>query len=352
MADERGLSLKRTVPFLLGGLLVFLIYIYFFIGINEIVAILRKVNLVYYSFAVASLFLIVLFNSLAWHYFLRPLSVKVSFRKAFLFTWIGNFVDLIIPAEAISGDASKVYLMAKESGENMGKMVASVISQRILAMVISLVSLIFSSIVLYTIRYELPVFVLNLVLLIIVGIVISLLFVFLCLLKQTLTRKLIDAVLRFLVFISRGRLKLDSMRVKATKMLCVFHGSMGILKSPKFLVAPVFFSSLSWIISIVLSYLVFVSLGQHVDFILILVVISISVNIQHIPLGIPGEVGLVEIVMASLYGLLGVEAGIATAATVLIRLVTVWLRIVIGLIAVQWIDLKDLLKQLRKDLPM
>jgi len=61
-------------------------------------------------------------------------------------------------------------------------------------------------------------------------------------------------------------------------------------------------------------------------------------------------VGVVEIVMTSLYGLLGVEAGIAAAATVLIRLLTVWLRIIIGFVAVQWIDLKDLAKNLRQDL--
>jgi uncharacterized membrane protein YbhN (UPF0104 family) len=71
---------------------------------------------------------------------------------------------------------------------------------------------------------------------------------------------------------------------------------------------------------------------------------------QSIPVGIPAEVGLVEIVMSSLYGLLGVDAGIAIAATILTRLLLVWLRMLVGLIAVQWIDLKDLAKNLRQDL--
>ena len=351
MVSEKGLSLKRTVPFLLIGILIFLVYLYFFADISQTIAIIQGVDLFYYSIAVAVLFLIMIINALTWQYFLRPLLVKVSFRKTFLFTWIGVFADLLVPAESLSGDASKVYLMIKESGENAGKVVASVVSHRILAMIISLGSLIFSSIILYAIQYELPAFVLNLVLIIIVGTGVALFFISLCILKETLTQRIIDAVIRFLAFVSRGRLKLDSMRTKATNALSAFHGSIVVLlKNPKNLVAPVFFSLVSWIFSILLSYLVFVSLGQQVDFVLITIVYSISVNIQSIPIGIPAEVGLVEIVMTSLYGLLGLDAGIAAAATVLIRLLTVWLRIIIGIVAVHWIDLKDLAKNLRQDL--
>jgi len=351
MVTEKGLSLKKTVPFLLVGILIFLGYLYFFSNISQTIAIIQNVDIIYYGGAVGVLFLTMIINALAWQYFLRPLLVKVPFRKTFLFTWIGTFVDLLVPAESISGEAAKVYLMTKESGENAGKVVASVVTHRILAMIISLGSLIFSSIVLYSIQYELPAFVLNLVFIIIVGTGVSLFFISLCILKETLTQKIIDAVLRFLAYISRGRLEQDVMRTRAIKMLSVFHGSIvSLFKNPKKLVAPVFFSVVSWIFSIFISYFVFVSLGQPVDFVLITIVYSISVNIQAIPVGIPAEVGLVEIVMTSLYGLLGVDAGIAAAATVLIRLLTVWLRMIIGFVAVQWIDLKDLAKNLRQDL--
>jgi uncharacterized protein (TIRG00374 family) len=81
-----------------------------------------------------------------------------------------------------------------------------------------------------------------------------------------------------------------------------------------------------------------------------MVVYSISVNIQTVSISIPGDIGLVEVVMSSIYGLFGVDAGLATAATLLIRLITVWLSLIIGFIAVQWIDLKDLVKNLRQDL--
>ena len=351
MVTEKGISVKRTVPFLAVGILVFLAYIYFFVGIDEILVIIQEVNLIDYGLAIVALFLTMLTNALTWHYFLRPLAVKVSFRKTFLFTWIGVFVDLLVPAESISGDASMVYMMTKETNENTGKVVASVLSHRLLLMIISLSSLIFSSIVLFIVQYELAAFVLNFVLLIIIGTSITVFFLFLCCFKEKLTQKLIDKVLRFVVFISRDRLNIDNIQVKVTKALIAFQDSIRYLrKNPKNLVLPAFVALVSWIFSILISYFVFIGLGQHVDFILILVVYSISVNIQSIPVGIPAEVGVVEIVMASLYGVLGVEAGIATAATILIRLLTVWLRIAIGFIAIQWIDLKELAKNLRQDL--
>jgi len=344
MLSERRMTIRRTVPFLVIGLLIFIGYLYFFVDIPEMLTIIQRVDFRYYSLAVAVLLLNMLAYSLTWQYFLRPLSVNVPFRKTFLFTWIGVFVDLLIPAESISGDASKVYLMSKDSGENTGKVVASVVSHRILSMIITLSSLIISSVSLFILRYELPALVLNLILLVAVGTAISLVFIVLLCTREQLSHKLIDLLLRFFVFILRGRLKLASLRSKARKALGAFHESIEVLgRNPKSLVQPVSFSIVSWFLSILLSYLVFVSLGHPVSFILLTIVYSISVTIQNIPMGVPGEVGLVEIVMTSLYGLLGVPLGISAAATVLIRVLWVWFRLLVGFVVVQWIGIKVLI---------
>jgi uncharacterized protein (TIRG00374 family) len=116
------------------------------------------------------------------------------------------------------------------------------------------------------------------------------------------------------------------------------------------LVPPIVFGITGWFFSILMSYLVFVSLGQQIDFFIIIIVHSVSVSIQSIPIGIPGDVGLVDTAMTWLYGLLAVENTVGAAATVLIQILRVWLRIIIGFVAVQWIDLKDLTKHLRQDL--
>ncbi|MDH5419040.1 MAG: flippase-like domain-containing protein [Candidatus Bathyarchaeota archaeon] len=346
MLSEKRMTIKRTVPFLLIGLLIFIAYLYFFVDIPEMLTIIQRVDLRYYLLAVAVLLLNMLAYSLTWQYFLQPLSINVPFRKTFLFSWIGVFVDLLIPAESISGDTSKAYLMTKESGENAGKVVASVVGHRILSMIITLSTLIISSISLFILQYELPAFVSNLILLVAIGTVISLIFIFLLCIREQLTQKLIDLLLRFFVFISRGRLKLTSLRSKARKTLSAFHQSIEVLGgNPRSLVRPVFFSIVAWFLSVLLSLLVFVSLGHPVGFVLVTIVTSISVSIQNIPLGVPGEVGLVEIAMTSLYiALLGPQAvSVAAAATVLIRVLTVWFRLLLGFVAIQWIGIKALI---------
>jgi len=337
---EKRRTLKRTVPFLLIGLLIFIAYLYFFVDIPEMLTTIQHIDLFYYSLAVAVLLLNMLAYSLTWQYFLRPLSINVPFKKTFLITWVGIFVEFFVPSESIGEDASKTYLMTKESGENTGKVVASVLGHRILSMVVTLSTLIICSLSLFIAQYELHALVSNLILLIIVGTAIPLIFIYLLFLKKDLMQKLVDLLLRFFTFVSRGRLKLASLRSKAKKALSAFHQSIEVLgRNPRNLVQPVFFSIVSWFLSVLISYLVFFSLGYPVSFVLLTIVYSISRSLQSIPTMLPGEVGFIEIVMTTLYiALLGPQAAaVSAAATVLIRVLWVWFRLPLGFIAVHWI---------------
>ena len=340
---EKRKTIRRTVPLLLIGLLIFIGFLYFFVDIPEMLTIIQHIDLRYYLLAVIVLLLNMLAYSLTWQYFLRPLSINVPFRKTFLITWVGIFVEFFVPSESIGEDVSKTYLMTKESGENTGKVVASVVGHRILSMVITLGTLIICSISLFILQRELPALVSNLIFLIVVGTAIPLIFIFLLFLKKSFTQKLVDLLLRFFAFILRGRLNLASLRSKAEKALSAFHQSIEILgRNPRSLVQPVFFSIMSWILSIFVSYLVFFSLGYPVSFVLLTIVYSISRSLQSIPTMLPGEVGFIEIVMTSLYGLLGIPLDISAAATVLIRVLWVWFRLPLGFIAVQWTVSKGL----------
>jgi len=354
MIPEKRVLTKRTLPLLLIGLLIFIAYLYFFVNIPEMIATFKGINLFYYSLAVVVLLLNMLFSALVWQYFLRSLSINVPFRKTFLFDFIGSFVDQLVPAESISGDASRAYLMSKDSGENAGKVVASVVSDRILSMIITLSSLIISSTSLFILNYKLPSLVLNLILLVVIGITISLVFIFLLCLKEELTQKIIDSLLRFSNFLLRGRLKLTSLRSKTRKALRVFHQSIEFLGgNPRSLVWPVVFSVVAWLLSVFVSFLVFVSLDHPISFNVAIIVYSISCAIQTIPVGIPAEVGPVEIIMTSLYiALLGPQLGsqaapVSAAATVLIRLITVWLKFFMGFVAFQWVGIKALVGRSR-----
>lgn len=338
--------MKRGILFLLIGLSIFLVYLYFFggkTGIADIAAKLQTANLSYYSLAFISIILSMLFSSLTWHRLLNLLSIRATFRKAFLYVWIGTFVDLLIPMESVSGEVSKAYLMSKNSNVNSGKVVASIVSHRILSMTITLGGLIISS-VFFVLKYNPPELILYFIMTIASCTALSIVLLgYLSVRKQT-TRKIVNWVINLAARISRGRLELTSLRSKAQKMLKAFHQGIDILtRNPKALAGPVVFSIASWSLHVLVYFLVFTSIGFEIPLSAMIIVYSITVSLQTIPLGIPGEVGFMEFVMTTLYTLLGVPFVVSAAATVLTRVVTLWFKIIVGYVAVQWIGINVLM---------
>ena len=338
--------MKKGIPLVLIGLLIFIVFLYFLsgtAGLANIATTLERTNLFYYSLAFICTLLGVLLFSLTWHSLLKLLSIRISFRKTILYILVGTFVDLLIPAESISGDLSRVYLMHKNTIEDTGKVVASIVSHRIISMTTTLVGLIVSS-TYFLLRYRPSELVVNIIAIVSVGTAISI--IALCYLsaRPQTTEKVIDRIIRFVAFVSRGHWQLTSLRAKVQKMLTAFHQGIEALSTrPKSLAWPVTFTVASWFFDLLIPFFVFVSLGFGVPLSLIVVVYSISVALQTIPLGIPGEIGLIEIVMTSLYTLLGIPIAVSAAATVLVRLVTFWFKLFVGYAAMQWVGIKTLI---------
>jgi len=343
MVSRKRFTIKGAFPLLVIGLLIFIAYLYFFVGIGEIAGALRRANLFYYSLAFIAVFVEIFFYALAWQRFLVPLSVKVPFRKTFLYVWVGLFVDLLVPAESVSGEISKAYLMVRGAGGNAGKVVASIVGHRILNMIIILGSLIVGTIA-FIVNFGLPVgLVLGFLILVMVGVGVSIFFLIFLSVREQATQKMIDWILRLVVFISRGRWSLDNLRAKSQKMLRVFHQGIEVLgKNPKNLVQPTVFTLTAWLFSVLIHFLVFLSLNYQVSPGQVIIVFSIINAIQAIPLGVPGEVGLTEIVMTTSYHLIGIDIEISAAATVLIRVLTLWFRLLIGYVITQWVGIKAL----------
>lgn len=335
--------MKKAIPLLLIGLLIFVLFLHFFIGIEKIVQNLQRANLLFYSLAFVAIFSHMFLYSLAWQRFLIPLSIKSPFRKTFLYVWVGHFIDLLIPAEAISGDVSKAYLMSKNSSGNTGKVIASLVGHRILNMAIILGVLIIGS-TLSIIKLGLPGYIIVLLLIAIIGTAIGLAFLCILAVREQTTWKIIDWILRLIAFLSRGRWRLDKLRARAQKMLKAFRQGIEVLRGkPRSLVLPIVFSLASWLSYLLVSFFVFLSLGHLVPLSVLMIVFAVSNAVETVPLGVPGEVGLADIVMASFYvpllaASLAISLGeaviLAGAATVLIRVVTFWFRLFVGYVAV------------------
>jgi len=346
MGIEKSSALKKGIPLLLLGLLVFLLYTYFFVGFADFVSIFLLVDPFYYLLAFTAFLLSMTFYSLTWWELLRVLSVETAFRRPFLFTWIGAFVDLLIPAESVSGEVSRAYLMHKDSSENAGKIVASVISHRILSMATTLGGLLVGS-TLFIVRYEPSELVISFILVVAVGTALSLFLLIYLSLKEKATKRVVNWLVKLIGHLFKGRLKIARLSSKVSRMLKEFHKGIEILGARRRkLVLPVGFSVMAWLFDLSIAFFVFLALPLPVQvrFSAIVIVYSIVVAVQTIPLGIPGEVGVIEIVMATLYRLLlpGIPPATIAAATILIRALTLWVKLVISGVAVQWVGFKML----------
>ncbi len=336
----------KTALFPIIGLAAFFLYVFIFqVDLASIVATIQTADLGPYLFAIVLSVAEVFFYSASWRVLLNFLNIKLSMVKAYLFVWYGIFLDIIIPAESVSGEAARVYLIQREQGtKSCGPTVASLVTHRLLGMAMN-VAILLVGVALLSLEGEISGLVLNLILLLTIGItgILTILIVFSF--KEQWSLRVINGLIRFAQIITRGKWKrLEKVKEDACRVTKSFHDSMKKFgRSWKPLASSLIGLSVSWIISLSVSYLVFLSLRTIVALSTILITSAIVLAVKSIPVGIPFEVGLPEITMTTLYMSLGVPPEISATATILNRLITLWLRFFIGLGAQQWLDLRPVL---------
>jgi len=345
MFPERHEFLKKVLPLIVLGILIFVLYLYFFVDIPGLAETLQRTNLLLFSLGALLVIVDIGFYSLSWQHLLRALSVKAGFRETFWFTWISIFVDFVIPSESISGDITRTYLMSNKLSGASGKVAASVVFQRIIFMFITLASFMAGSLACVMWHYNMPPIVLNIVFIIILITSFFLVLLVLLCIKRSWMEKVADYVLRLSEFVSRKRLRREGLKPKVTEFLEVFYeGTRVFWKQPEKLFFPVVFAVLAWVMNLLICFTAFASVDYVVPFGTIIIVYSIGVAVQYIPFGVPAEVGVTEIVMISFYSMFGVPSSVSVAGTILTRFLTAWLKLIIGFAAFQLFGVKILKK--------
>lgn len=334
----------KTVLFPLLGLIGFFLYIYLFkVDILGIITTAQSANPIIYSIAILVGLVEVFLFTVSWRVLTNHLFIKMTLTRAYLYVWYGIYVDIIIPAESISGELTRTYLLTRDQCGSFGRIIASLFTHRLLGMTINVVALILGITLLYTENQVTPI-VFNLIIFIAVVITAIIALMILLSFKQQWSLKIIDWTTRFASTISKGRWKLEKFREQAVEITEHFHDSMKEYRNaPKALANALFYLILSWIFSLSIPYLVFQSLGHPVSWSIILITSAIVLAVKSIPIGIPFEVGLPEAAMTTLYISMGVPAALSATATILTRIITLWFRFFIGFAAQQWIELKPVI---------
>ncbi|NLE03651.1 MAG: flippase-like domain-containing protein, partial [Crenarchaeota archaeon] len=324
---------RKTILLPVIGIVAFFLYILLFnVDLIMVIETAKTANPIIYSAAILMGFAEIFFFAISWRSLLSSLKVKISVMRSFLYTWYGIFLDIVIPAESITGELCRIYLVNREQPGTSGKTTASLVTQRLISMAINVVMLVVGIIfIANTMNLRPDIFWITL--LFTVGITAIIIVVMLISWKENWSKKMIDGVIRLCNWITRKKWeqKLESVKEQVISAAKTFHDSMKEMgRNPKKLVLPTFYLALNWITSIAVPYLVFLSLGYDVPWTIILVTTSIVIAVKSIPLGIPFEVGLPEITMTTIYtglldGIIGPQAAIVSAtATILIRLITLW----------------------------
>lgn len=343
---ERRYLTKRSLLVLVVGIIAYLAFLFVYTDVGAIMGALQSANLGLYALAFIAAVANMVFHSLTWWNILDYLSIKTTFRNVFSYMWIGHLVDILVPAESVSGEIARVYLMNRSlnwAGErsvnnSTGRIVTSILSHRIIYTGISLIGLIGGSI-LFQLNYGASQPLASIMILMIAGASFSLLLLAMVSFRKKLAWRVVDALLRLLGFVTRGRLDLADLQPKARSVLDAFHEGFHLLRDRSWtLLIPVGFSLMAWLLNLSITYFALIALNVDVPLSAIIVVFSIIDALQTIPIGIPGEVGVIEIAMTTLYTALGVLPAVSATITILVRVVTMWFKVLVGIPTIHYVS--------------
>jgi uncharacterized protein (TIRG00374 family) len=338
---------RKSIAFMILGLVAFILYLYFFVGFAGLFSLLSKLNVyqysLFFSLAIVSVFLAVVFDSMIWHSLLGSLSVKVKLRKIVLFNWIGNFVELVIPSVTIGGELTRIVLVQKETKHDLGIAAGTVIGSRLITTFVYSGGLLISFLLLLFYN-QLPFYMITPVLLVAVGTAAALAVVFIIAFKESAGKKIINFSLWVARHITKNPVTLSHAEAKISQSISSFSEVFRTFRSnPLCLIKPIIFSIIAWLFNIIVFLMVFYSLNfTRISFIDLATIYSVITTVETVTAGFP--IGAVEVAMTSLFGLYGVPLVIAAAATTLTRLLTYWCQVLVGYPLVEWIGLKSLLK--------
>ncbi|MDR0372820.1 MAG: flippase-like domain-containing protein [Nitrososphaerota archaeon] len=329
------------------GLVAFILYLWFFVGFEGLFTLLRGLDVYQYSLflilAVGALLAGVIFDSLIWHSLLEILSVKVKFRKLFLYNWIGNFVELIIPSATIGGEVVRIALSQKEIKNDTGIAAATVLGSRIISTFVYSGGLIISFLFLLFTR-KLPIYLITPIILVISGTAVVIACVFLVAFKETATDKITNIAMWIIKHIIKDSSKQEKFRTKIYHSLLSFSGVFKTFKNqPRRLIKPIVYAVIAWLFNLSVYLMIFYALDfTAISLIDLATVYCIITTVETLTAGVP--VGAVEVTMINLFVLYGVPMAVAGAATTLARLLTFWCQIIVGYPLVEWVGTKSLLK--------
>jgi uncharacterized protein (TIRG00374 family) len=308
------------------GFTLFMLYLIFFTDFAQVGSVIAGINPIIYLLAFMCVIAGSAFDALAWKSTLDSLSVKTTFRRIFNLSWVGHFVDTLIPG-GLAGDAFKTYLLAKDQDVSGSKAAASIIIKDILELVVILGSLIVG-IVLLAVNYAVNSLVMMAIGLTMVLLALPLVLIVYFSMNIGATESVLRTIESVFAKVRRTETSNTALQKKVHNQIKEFQGGMMIMKNnPKAMIKPVIAQTIAWVFEVLSFFLVFLAIGSAIGIDKVVIANTIVSNVQGQGIALAG---VSQIVSSQLYSVLGITAGVAIASSLLAGFVGFWFKLVIS----------------------
>jgi len=321
--------MDRKTILLLGISVVILLVMLWFVGIDQVILALKLANLYIIVLAIVVQIVTYFLYSLRWQILNKQSNMDVSIKELLPMVLVGLAVNNITPSGRGGGEPVRAYILAKEKNYLFEETFATVVADRALD-TFPFVVLAAITIVAMTLYFDMPTWLLIVMVLAVIAIIIVLaIVIYMCINLSFGSR--VDGWIIGLVrrFYKKNTMELEN---KIHEAVFGFQDTMkGLVSNRKALYYTIPLSFLIWIFEIIRVYLVFLAFGANVNLIVIGEVFIVASLVGMIPL-LPGGLGAIDGVMILLYSSAGITSSVSAAATVIERLISFWMATIIGLV--------------------
>jgi uncharacterized protein (TIRG00374 family) len=308
------------------GFLSFILYLVFFTNFSEVGGVIEGTNVLVFILPFVCVLIGSAFDALAWKSTLDGLLVETTFRKIFSLSWVGHFVDTIIPGGLV-GDGFKTYLLTKEKDINSSKAAASIVIKDVLELAVILGSLIVGFLLL-VFNYSLNGTVMSALGVTILLMALPLFGILYLSINVGATEKLLRGFQKISSKIKGKESTSTTLQEKLHHQIMEFReGVLSIKKNPKAVVKPITFQTLAWVFEILALYFVFVAIGDTIGIDKVVITNTIVSNVQG-----QGVIlaGLSQAVSSQLYSVLGIIDRVAVASSLMAGFASFWFKLVVS----------------------
>ena len=319
---------KRTA-ILLGISFAILAIMLYFVGIDKVIDALKDAKIEYIIIAIAMQVFTYFLYTLRWKLLNDIAGINVGLKKLFPMVMVGLAVNNITPSGRGGGEPVRAYILAREENYLMEDTFATVVADRALD-TFPFVVLSVLTIIAMTFYFKFQTGLLALL----VGAVIVIVIILLLIIYMSINPKFGARVDGWIVGVVRRFYKKnsDELEQKIHSIISGFQDTMKMLISnKKVLYYAMPLSFLIWFIEIFRVYFVFLAFGANINPLIIGEVFILASLAGMIPL-LPGGIGAVDGIMIVFYSAAGITTSISAAATVVERLISFWMAIIIGLV--------------------